>query len=188
MARKEPVDVTTTLPDASPEYILSLSPDTESALIGEECERSICCGVGGGGAADIGLSSDQPLLPNMTKCVGKYVSSVCLSPNNMHSILTRLNNGSAFMSSCVMALLVAIALTTFLFNPNLQGDLTISSINVFVRLPDLDPWKILYKKFIAFPLKHDDILIVNKTSLSLISTLPQVCRIFPLFFSDQTQK
>ena len=50
MARKEPVDVTTTLPDASPEYILSLSPDTESALIGEECERSICCGVGGGGA------------------------------------------------------------------------------------------------------------------------------------------
>ena len=62
MARKEPVDVTTTLPDASPEYILSLSSDTESALIGEECERSICCGVGGGGAADI-------LLPNMTKGV-----------------------------------------------------------------------------------------------------------------------
>jgi len=29
-----------------------------------------------------------------------------------------------------MALLVAIALTTFLFNPNLQGDLNISSINV----------------------------------------------------------
>lgn len=50
MARKEPVDVTTTLPDASPEYILSLSPDTESTVIGEECERSICCGVGGGGA------------------------------------------------------------------------------------------------------------------------------------------
>lgn len=52
MTRKERVDVTTTLPDASPEYILSLSPDVEAALIGEECERSICCGVGGG-AADI---------------------------------------------------------------------------------------------------------------------------------------
>jgi len=34
------------------------------------------------------------------------------------------------MSSCVMALLVAIALTTFLYNPIPQGDLTISSINV----------------------------------------------------------
>jgi hypothetical protein len=36
MARKEAVDVTTTLPDASLEYILSLSPDTERAVIGEE--------------------------------------------------------------------------------------------------------------------------------------------------------
>ena len=68
---------------------------------------------------------------NMTKCVDKY--TCLLFSNNMHSILTRLNNGSAFMSSCVMTLLVAIALTTFLFNPNPQGDLTISSINVFVR-------------------------------------------------------
>ena len=52
------MDVTTTLPDASPEYILSLSPDVESALIGEECERSICCGVGGGGA-DIVVKADR---------------------------------------------------------------------------------------------------------------------------------
>lgn len=53
MARKERVDVTITLPDASPEYILSLSPEVESALIGEGCKRSMCCGVGGGSVTDI---------------------------------------------------------------------------------------------------------------------------------------
>ena len=98
----------------------------------------------------------------------------------MHSILTRLNNGSAFLSSCVMALLVAIALTTFLFNPNLEGDLTISSINVFVRFLILNYGR-FYIKILAFHLKHDDTLIENKTSLSLISILPQVCRIFRFF-------
>jgi len=48
----------------------------------------------------------------------------------MHSIVSRVNNVSAFMSSCIMALLAAITLTTFLFNANPQGDLTISSIKV----------------------------------------------------------
>ena len=109
-------------------------------------------------------------------CRQRDVSRFCLLPtSNMHSILTRLNNGSAFMSSCVMTLLVAIALTTFLFNPNPQGDLTISSINVFVRFLILNHGR-FYKKIIAFPLKHDDTLIVNKTLLSLISILPQVCK------------
>ena len=166
MARKEPVDVTTTFPDASAEYILSLSPDTESAVIGEECERSICCGVGGRGAADI------VLLPNMTKCVGQLEStcpSYLLSPTTMHSILTRLNNGSAFMSSCVMTLLVAIALTTFLFNPTLEGDLTISSINVFVSVPNPDTMEyFIYKKFYSvsskarrYPYRKQDLTFVN---------------------------
>jgi len=50
----------------------------------------------------------------------------------MHNIISRVNNVSAFMSSCVMVLLAAITLTTFLFNANPQGDLTISSIKVLV--------------------------------------------------------
>ena len=118
-------------------------------------------------------------------CRERRVAASAFS-NNMHSIVTRLNNGSAFLSTCVMVLLVAIALTTFLFNPTLQGDLTISSINVFVRFMILNcGW--FYKKSIAFPLKHDDTPIVNKISPSLISILPQVCRILPRFLSDETQ-
>lgn len=35
----------------------------------------------------------------------------------------------------------------------------------------------LFYYYLALPLMHDDTLIVNKTSLSLISILPQVCKI-----------
>ncbi|KDR76270.1 hypothetical protein GALMADRAFT_96780 [Galerina marginata CBS 339.88] len=48
----------------------------------------------------------------------------------MHSIFSRVNNGSAFLSSCMMALLAAIALSSLLFNANPQGDIGISSIKV----------------------------------------------------------
>ena len=135
MARKERVDVAITLPDASPEYILSLSPEVESALIGEECKRSRCCGVGG--ATDIVRSVATN---RIHKVVAKYDQMLWTcrahlshTSTKMHSIVSRINNVSAFMSSCMMALLAAITLTTFLFNPNLQGDLTISSIKVSVR-------------------------------------------------------
>ncbi|PPQ67490.1 hypothetical protein CVT25_006031 [Psilocybe cyanescens] len=48
----------------------------------------------------------------------------------MHSIFSRVNNISAFLSSCMMTLLAAIALSSFLFTANPQGDLAISSIKV----------------------------------------------------------
>ncbi|KAF4613711.1 hypothetical protein D9613_007780 [Agrocybe pediades] len=48
----------------------------------------------------------------------------------MHNIFSRVNNVSAFLSSCMMTLLAAIALSSFLFTATPHGDLTISSIKV----------------------------------------------------------
>ncbi|KAF8149877.1 signal peptidase 22kDa subunit [Crassisporium funariophilum] len=48
----------------------------------------------------------------------------------MHSAFSRINNASAFLSSCMMALLAAIAISTFVFTANPQGDLSIASIKV----------------------------------------------------------
>lgn len=48
----------------------------------------------------------------------------------MHSIVSRINNTSAFLSSCMMALLAAIALSSFALTTQPQGDLAISSIKV----------------------------------------------------------
>jgi hypothetical protein len=44
--RRVLVDVITTKPERSPEYIRSLSLETNNALIGELCDRIICCGGG----------------------------------------------------------------------------------------------------------------------------------------------
>lgn len=52
----------------------------------------------------------------------------------MHSIFARINNLSAFLSSFVMALLGAIALSSFLFNPDVKGDIGIVSVKVCVLL------------------------------------------------------
>ncbi|KAF4597858.1 Signal peptidase subunit 3 [Pleurotus pulmonarius] len=48
----------------------------------------------------------------------------------MHSIFSRLNNGSSLLSSCLMGLLLAITLSTFVFTAEPQGNLTIGSIRV----------------------------------------------------------
>lgn len=77
IARKERVDVTTILPDASPENILSLSTEVERALIGEECERSICCGAGGGGAADI----VRARVVQVVVAINRTASSCQICPN-----------------------------------------------------------------------------------------------------------
>jgi len=53
------------------------------------------------------------------------------------------------MSSCIMALLAAIALTTFLFNPNMQGDLTVSSI------------KVISSNARRYPKRKEDVTLVN---------------------------
>jgi hypothetical protein len=51
IARSDRVDVMTTRPFASPEYIRSLSDEMKTALTGCWWVRKICNGDGGGGAA-----------------------------------------------------------------------------------------------------------------------------------------
>ena len=50
----------------------------------------------------------------------------------MHSILARINNTSALLSSCMMTLLAAIALSTFVFTAVPDGNLNIASVQVYV--------------------------------------------------------
>ncbi|KAH6913059.1 signal peptidase 22kDa subunit [Coprinopsis sp. MPI-PUGE-AT-0042] len=49
----------------------------------------------------------------------------------MHSIASRINNTSALLSSCMMALLAAIALSTFVFTAKPDGHLNIASVQVY---------------------------------------------------------
>jgi len=49
---------------------------------------------------------------------------------NMHTVYARFNNLSALLSSCVMALLGAIALSSFLFTSDAAGDIVVSSVQV----------------------------------------------------------
>jgi len=51
--RRDRVDVMTTKPEMSPEYMRSLSPEMNSALTAELCERIICSGGGAEAGADI---------------------------------------------------------------------------------------------------------------------------------------
>lgn len=50
----------------------------------------------------------------------------------MHTIYARINNVSAFLSSCLMVLLAAIALSSFIFTADPKGELTVASVQVFV--------------------------------------------------------
>ncbi|KAF8348843.1 signal peptidase subunit-domain-containing protein [Amanita rubescens] len=49
----------------------------------------------------------------------------------MHTTISRINNLSAFLSSCMMALLAAIALSSFLFSANPTGIVDITSLKVY---------------------------------------------------------
>lgn len=49
----------------------------------------------------------------------------------MHSIASRINNTSALLSSCMMALLAAIALSTLVFNAKPEGNVSIASVQVY---------------------------------------------------------
>lgn len=60
---------------------------------------------------------------------------IAFTTTTMHSIYARINNVSAFASSCLMALLGAIALSSFIFNMDPKGDLLVSSVKVLVPLP-----------------------------------------------------
>ncbi|TEB34630.1 signal peptidase 22 kDa subunit [Coprinellus micaceus] len=49
----------------------------------------------------------------------------------MHSIFARINNTSALLSSCMMALLAAIALSSLVFTAKPQGNVSIASVQVY---------------------------------------------------------
>jgi hypothetical protein len=83
---------------------------------------------------------------------------------HMHNLLTRLNNASAFLSSCMMALVFAISLSSFLFTADPKGDLSISSIKVCV-IPDV--LKMIFYFFLFHSLVYNPTLgaipLRNKT-------------------------
>ncbi|KAI0338251.1 signal peptidase subunit [Trametopsis cervina] len=49
----------------------------------------------------------------------------------MHTTYARINNVTAFLSSCMMGLLVAIALSTFAFTADPKGQLDVSSMQIY---------------------------------------------------------
>jgi len=49
----------------------------------------------------------------------------------MHSIFSRINNVSAFLSSCLMALLAAIALSSLLFTADPKGTISVDTVKVY---------------------------------------------------------
>lgn len=51
--RRDRVEVMTTKPETSPEYMRSLSPEMNNALTAEACERMMCNGGGAEVGADI---------------------------------------------------------------------------------------------------------------------------------------
>jgi hypothetical protein len=67
----------------------------------------------------------------------------------MHSVYARISNVSAFMSSCLMTLLAAVALSSFIFTADPKGDLLVSSVKVSVALPSCAvSWTLLRSYFL----------------------------------------
>lgn len=65
MGRRDRVDVITTKPEMSPEYMRSLSPEMNNALTAELCERMMCSGGGAEGRADIRWEIRRTLEPRV---------------------------------------------------------------------------------------------------------------------------
>ncbi|KAI0745654.1 signal peptidase subunit [Earliella scabrosa] len=49
----------------------------------------------------------------------------------MHTVYSRINNVSAMLSTCIMALLAAISLSSLLFTADPKGEVKVTSIQVF---------------------------------------------------------
>ncbi|KAG1812225.1 signal peptidase 22 kDa subunit [Suillus subaureus] len=73
----------------------------------------------------------------------------------MHSIYARVNSVSAFWSTCVMVLLGAVALSSFLFNADPKGNLDIVSLKVFHSKTRRYPFKNEEIGFVKFNLSAD---------------------------------
>jgi len=101
----------------------------------------------------------------------------------MHNLVSRLNNVSAFLSSCLMALLVAISLSSFLFTADPKGELTISSVKVCVFLVSQREFMVDFLSSV-FHLKPAVTLIKSKNSHLFSSIFQQVSRLlcFEIYF------
>ncbi|KAG1739314.1 signal peptidase 22 kDa subunit [Suillus lakei] len=73
----------------------------------------------------------------------------------MHSIYARVNGVSALWSTCVMVLLGAVALSSFLFNADLKGNLDIVSLKVFHSKARRYPFRNEEISFVKFNLSAD---------------------------------
>ncbi|KAJ8583316.1 signal peptidase 22 kDa subunit [Rhizopogon salebrosus TDB-379] len=73
----------------------------------------------------------------------------------MHSIYSRVNGVSGLWSTCITVLLVAIALSSFLFNAGPKGDLDIVSLKVFHSKTRRYPYKNEEISFVKFNISTD---------------------------------
>jgi len=73
----------------------------------------------------------------------------------MHSVYSRISNISGFMSSCLMALVAAVALSSFVFPADPKGDLLVSSVKVFIGHDRRYPHKTQQYAFVNFNISAD---------------------------------
>ncbi|KAF8472989.1 signal peptidase 22kDa subunit [Russula ochroleuca] len=73
----------------------------------------------------------------------------------MHSIYARVNNVSATISTIVMVLLGAMALSSFVFNPHPTGSLEVTSVKVFAGETRRYPHRRQEYAFVTFNITAD---------------------------------
>ena len=70
-------------------------------------------------------SQTRPTCTVVSAPIDVSVEITLLPQAHMHNLYSRVNNGSAFLSSCVMVLLAAIAASSFVFTTQPKGSLSV---------------------------------------------------------------
>ncbi|KAF9260344.1 signal peptidase 22 kDa subunit [Marasmius fiardii PR-910] len=89
----------------------------------------------------------------------------------MHSIFSRINNVSAFLSSCMMGLLLAISISSFLFTADPKGDLAIASVKVYPSKAPRYPRRKQELAFVNFNITADLTPLFNWNTKQLFVSL-----------------
>ncbi|KAG7085766.1 hypothetical protein E1B28_003307 [Marasmius oreades] len=89
----------------------------------------------------------------------------------MHSIFSRINNVSALFSSCMMGLLVAISLSSFLLTAEPKGHLAISSVKVYPSKAPRYPRRKQEMAFVNFNVTADLTPLFNWNTKQLFVSL-----------------
>ncbi|KAL0579720.1 Signal peptidase complex subunit [Marasmius crinis-equi] len=89
----------------------------------------------------------------------------------MHSIFTRINNVSALLSSCMMGLLAAIALSSLLFTADPKGELAIRSVRVYPSKTPRYPRRKQEMAFVNFNMTADLTPLFNWNTKQLFVSL-----------------